>query len=322
MEGGGKVVCVTGASGFIASWVVKLLLSRGYTVRATVRDLGDPTKTDHVLTLEGAKERVQLFKADLLEEGSFDAAIDGCEGVFHIASPVTMSSKDHQAELIDPAVNGTINVLTSCAKASSVKRVIVTSSTAAVVVREPGIGPDDTIDETCFSDPTACEKQKLWYSLSKTLAEEAAWRFAKENGIDMVTINPGLVIGPLLQPRLNFSAGIVLELINGKNPWNSRSYRFVDVRDVAYAHVKALEIPSASGRYIITGQISTIDDIEKVFREFFPELRIADKNEEKEVFPASYRVKLDKVKSFGLEFTPVAVSLRDTFLRLKEKGFL
>jgi nucleoside-diphosphate-sugar epimerase len=97
MNGEGKVVCVTGASGYIASWIVKLLLLRGYTVRATVRNPMDTKKTNHLLTLEGASERLKLFKSDLLEEGSFDQAIEGCDGVFHTASPVSLTVTDPQA---------------------------------------------------------------------------------------------------------------------------------------------------------------------------------------------------------------------------------
>ncbi|GLT76974.1 hypothetical protein SLA2020_486040 [Shorea laevis] len=92
MSGEGKVVCVTGASGFIASSIVKLLLQRGYIVKATVRDPGDPKKIEHLLAFDGAKQRLRLFKAELLDEGCFDSILDGCEGVFHTASPVISSS--------------------------------------------------------------------------------------------------------------------------------------------------------------------------------------------------------------------------------------
>ncbi|KAH7679257.1 Cinnamyl-alcohol dehydrogenase protein [Dioscorea alata] len=210
----GKVVCVTGASGFIASWLVKLLLDRGYTVKATVRDLGDPKRTEHLRALDGASERLQLFKANLLEEGSFDAAFDGCECVFHTASPCFYDTKDPQAELLDPAVNGTLNVLGSCAKISSIKRVVVTSSTAAVIFNSR-CTDDVMVDEAWFSSTDFCKRAELWYPLSKTLAEECAWKFSKENGIDMITINPSFVIGPLLQPTLNLSAALIQNLMNG-----------------------------------------------------------------------------------------------------------
>ncbi|KAL0006885.1 hypothetical protein SO802_008387 [Lithocarpus litseifolius] len=97
-----KVVCVTGASGYIASRLVKLLLQRGYTVKATVRDTNDPKKTEHLLSLDGAKERLQIFKADLLKEGSFDSAVDGCQGVFHTASPVILTANDPQIGVDGP----------------------------------------------------------------------------------------------------------------------------------------------------------------------------------------------------------------------------
>ncbi|VYS45525.1 unnamed protein product [Arabidopsis thaliana] len=322
MGDGGKVVCVTGASGYIASWIVKLLLFRGYTVNATVRDPKDRKKTDHLLALDGAKERLKLFKADLLDEGSFELAIDGCETVFHTASPVAITVKtDPQVELINPAVNGTINVLRTCTKVSSVKRVILTSSMAAVLAPETKLGPNDVVDETFFTNPSFAEERKQWYVLSKTLAEDAAWRFAKDNEIDLIVLNPGLVTGPILQPTLNFSVAVIVELMKGKNPFNTTHHRFVDVRDVALAHVKALETPSANGRYIIDGPVVTIKDIENVLREFFPDLCIADRNEDiTELNSVTFNVCLDKVKSLGIiEFTPTETSLRDTVLSLKEK---
>uniref|UniRef100_M4ES88 NAD-dependent epimerase/dehydratase domain-containing protein n=1 Tax=Brassica campestris TaxID=3711 RepID=M4ES88_BRACM len=313
MNGGGKVVCVTGASGYIASWIVKLLLLRGYTVKATVRDPKDQKKTDHLLALDGARERLQLFKASLLEEGSFEHAIDGCDAVFHTASPVKIIATDPQAELIEPAVKGTINVLTTCTKVSSVKRVILTSSMATLLSPNFPLGPNVLLDETTFSDPSQ------WYILSKTLAENAAWTFAKDNNLDLVVMNPGLVIGPVLQPTINFSVDVVIDFIKGKNTFNRKHHRLVDVRDVALAHIKALETPSANGRYIIDAPIVTTEEIEKILREFFPDLCIAHENEDIDLNSMAYEVNVEKVKSLGIEFTPTETSLRDTVLSLKEK---
>uniref|UniRef100_A0A1J3E711 Tetraketide alpha-pyrone reductase 1 n=1 Tax=Noccaea caerulescens TaxID=107243 RepID=A0A1J3E711_NOCCA len=319
MNGGGKVVCVTGASGYIASWIVKLLLLRGYTVKGTVRDPQDKKKTGHLLALDGAKERLKLFKANLLHEGSFEHAIDGCNAVFHTASPVTLTAADPQAELIKPAVMGTINILKTCTKVSTVKRVIMTSSMATVMFPKSPLRPNDFVDETTFSDPSVCEEEKHWYVLSKTLAEDAAWQFAKANNIDLIVMNPGLVIGPILQPTLNFSVDVIVDFINGKNTFNRRYHRLVDVRDVALAHVKAFETPSANGRYIIDAPIVTTKDIEKVLREFYPELCIAEESEDIDIISKTYKVSVEKVKSLGIEFTPTEISLRDTVLSLKEK---
>ncbi|KAM5552181.1 phenylacetaldehyde reductase-like [Rosa sericea] len=321
--GESKVVCVTGASGFIASWLVKLLLQRGYTVKATVRDPDDQKKTEHLLSLDGAKERLHLFKADLLEEGSFYTAIDGCECIFHTASPVllSVSSANPQAELIDPALKGTLNVLGSCVKVQSIKRVVITSSIAAVGYNGKPLTADVIIDESWFSDPAFCEKTKLWYMLSKTLAEEAAWKFAKEKGIDIITINPGWVIGPLLQPTLNFSDEIILKLVNGTEKFPNKTYGFVDVRDVANAHILAFENLSASGRYCLVGSVKHCSEVVKMLHEISPALNLPDKCVDDEPFSPTYQVSKERAQTLGVKYIPLEVSLKDTVESLKDKNF-
>jgi len=111
-----------------------------------------------LVKLDGAKERLQLFKANLLEQGAFDSAVQGCQGVFHTASPFYHDVKDSQAELIDPALNGTLNVLKSCAKSPSLKRIVLTSSAAAVAYNEKPRTPDVVVDETWFTDADFCAK--------------------------------------------------------------------------------------------------------------------------------------------------------------------
>ncbi|KAL4600977.1 hypothetical protein ACB092_11G238800 [Castanea dentata] len=317
-----KVVCVTGASGYIAAWLVKLLLQRGYTVQATVRDTNDPKKTEHLLSLDGAKERLQLFKADLLKEGSFDSAVDGCQGVFHTASPVILTANDPQSQIIDPAVKGTLNVLQSCAKVPSIKRVIITSSMASVMFKKEPLTPDVVIDETWFSDPVACEELKQWYMLAKTLAEEAAWTSAKENGIDLVTINPGFVIGPLIQPTLTPSIEAFLAIINGTQVVSNGIYIFVDVRDVANAHIQAFEIPAASGRYCLVGGVTQHSEIFNILHKFHPSLHLPKKSEDDKPLQPVYKISQEKTKSLGISFIPVEVSVRDTVESFKENGIL
>ncbi|CAN1316676.1 Phenylacetaldehyde reductase [Linum perenne] len=316
-EGKGKVVCVTGASGYIASWLVKLLLQGGYTVKATVRDPNNPKKTQHLLALDGAKERLNLFKADLLDEGSFDNVVEGCEGVFHTASPFYLN----QAELVDPAVKGTLNVLRSCAKVPSIKRVVITSSMAAVAFNGRTLAPDVVVDETWFSDADFCRKSKLWYMLAKTLAEELAWKFSKENGIDIVTLNPGLVIGPLLQPTLNTSAESILNLVKaGAEKYPNTTYRWVDVRDVAYAHIYALENPSASGRYCLVGAVVHASEAVNILHDLFPDLIIPQECADDKPPMPKYQVSKERVESLlGVKYTPLETSLKDTVESLKEK---
>ncbi|OMO55798.1 NAD-dependent epimerase/dehydratase [Corchorus capsularis] len=282
-----KVVCVTGASGYIASWLVNLLLRHGYTVKATVRDPSDKKKTDHLVGLDGAKERLQLFKAELLDEGAFDSVVHGCIGVYHTASPCFYDTKDPQFFSLE-------NLLLMM-----------------------------TADETWFSDPDFCEKSKLWYMLSKTLAEKTAWKFAQENGIDITVINPGMAIGPLLQPTLNTSVTHILNLI-GAETFRNTTYRFVDVRDVANAHILAFENPSACGRYCVTGKPLHLSEISDILHQLYPSLKLPQKcvdDEQSMLALPPFQVSQDRVISLGLTFTPLELSLKDTVESFKEKKF-
>ncbi|EXB93326.1 hypothetical protein L484_015314 [Morus notabilis] len=321
VTGAGKVVCVTGASGFIASWLVKFLLQRGYTVKASVRDPNDAKKTAHLTSLDGAKERLKLFKADLLEEGSFDSAIEGCDGVFHTASPFFHDVKDPEVELLEPAIKGTLNVLSSCSKSKSVKRVVLTSSIAAVAYNGKPRTPDVVVDETWFTDPNIARESKLWYVLSKTLAEEAAWKFVKEKGIDLVTINPAMVIGPLLQPTLNTSASAILDLINGAQTFPNLSFGWVHVKDVANAHVQAFEVPSASGRYLLVERVCHYSEVVGILRELYPALRLPEKSADDKPFAPTFQVSKEKAKSLGINYIPIQTGLKETVESLKEKQF-
>ncbi|GMI65957.1 hypothetical protein like AT5G19440 [Hibiscus trionum] len=321
-----KVVCVTGASGFIGSWLVNFLLQRGYTVNATVRDPNDPKKVEHLVELDGANERLRLFKAELMDEGSFDSAVEGCIGVFHAASPCFYSSavKDQQAEMVEAAVKGTLNVLRACAKVASIKRVIITSSLAAVMSTGEPLADNVVVDETWFSDPGFCQELKHWYSLSKTLAEKVAWEFSEENGIDMVSINPGMVSGPPLQPTVGISLEPIVKLI-GAETFTDATFRWVDVRDVAIAHILAFESPSAHGRYCLDGKPMKSSQVLKILRELYPDLNFPERCSVKTRLLSvytEYELSEEKVKSLGIIFTPLEVSLKDTIDGLREKNLL
>ncbi|XP_074310563.1 phenylacetaldehyde reductase-like [Silene latifolia] len=325
VEGGGegKKVCVTGANGYIASWIIKLLLDRGYIVHGTVRSLDDPSKTAHLLELDGAKDRLKFFEASLSEEGSFDAAIDGCIGVFHSASPVKIAAPNPEEEIIAPAVNGTLNVLASCVKNPTVKRVVFTSSIGACVFNDRPQTPEVVVDETWWSVPEFCKFSPLkWYLMSKTLAEQAAWKFVKENGIDMVTINPTICIGPLLQNTLSGSCTYIHALVNGSETYLNETFNWVHVKDVAEAHIRAFEIPSAHGRYLMGESIAHHSEIVEILRELYPDLKLPTKPSDDRPPAQLCKISQEKFESLGIKYTPLRDAVKDTVDCFKKKKFI
>ncbi|PIA48431.1 hypothetical protein AQUCO_01400787v1 [Aquilegia coerulea] len=310
-----QTVCVTGAGGFIASWLVKLLLEKGYTVKGTVRNPDDP-KNCHLKDLEGAKERLVLCKADLLDYESLREAIKGCHGVFHTASPVT----DDPEQMVEPAVNGTKYIIDAAAEAG-VRRVVFTSSIGAVTMN-PSRGPDVVVDESCWSDLDFCKITKNWYCYGKTVAEQAAWEMAKEKGVDLVVVNPVLVMGPLLQPTVNASIIHILKYLTGSAKTYANSVQaYVDVRDVALAHVLVYETPSASGRFLCAESVLHRGEVVEILSKFFPEYPIPTKCSD-EVKPRAkpYKFSNQKLKDLGLEFITVKQSLYESVKNLQEKG--
>ncbi|KAF5931244.1 hypothetical protein HYC85_032117 [Camellia sinensis] len=160
---------------------------------------------------------------------------------------------------------------------------------------------------------------QLWYALSKTLAEDAAWNFTKKKGIDMVTINPSMVIGPLLQPMLNTSAAAILNLINGSQTFPNSTLGWVNVKDVANAHIQAFEIPSANGRYCLVESVAHYSELVKILQEQFPAFHLPEKSADDKPFMPTYQVSKERTKSLGLEFIPLKQSIKKTVESLKEK---
>nr|GMD30606.1 cinnamoyl-CoA reductase 1-like [Ipomoea batatas] len=313
----GQVVCVTGAGGFIASWLVKLLLQKGYTVRGTVRN-PDDEKNGHLKQLEGASERLTLWKADLLDYQSLRQAINGCDGVFHTASPVT----DDPEQMVEPAVIGTKNVIAAAAE-GGVRRVVFTSSIGAVYM-DPNRGPDEVVDETCWSDLEFCKNTENWYCYGKMVAEKKAWEEAKERGVDLVVINPVLVLGPLLQTTINASILHILKYLTGSAKTYANSVQaYVHVKDVALAHILLFETPSALGRYICAENVLHRGEVVEILAKFFPEYPIPTKcSDETKPRAKPYKFSNQKLKDLGLEFTPTKQALYDTVKSLQEKGHI
>ncbi|KAF6151105.1 hypothetical protein GIB67_010004 [Kingdonia uniflora] len=275
-------VCVTGAGGYIASWPVKLLLSKGYMVHGTIRNPGDK-KNAHLKTLDKALENLKLIKADLLDYNSLYAAIEGCVGVFHVACPVpsehivcaalsTSMYLEEEVEKIEPAVKGTLNVLQACLE-TTVKRVVFVSSDDTVLMN-PNWPRDHVMDEACWSDKEYYSETKNWYCLAKTAAESKALEYAKETKLEVVTVCPSLVIGPMLQSTTNASSLVLIKVLtDGVDVLENRFQNFVDVRDTAEALLLAYEKPEAEGRYICTSHKMRIKDLVEKLRSIFTDVK-------------------------------------------------
>ncbi len=263
-----STVLVTGGSGFIGSHTIVKLLAAGHDVRATVRDLKRADEVRAMLRTGGAvaPERVQFFAADLEKDAGWAEAVRGCEFVLHVASPLPASVPKNEDELIVPAREGTLRVLRA-ARDAGVKRVVVTSSFAAIGYGHPASHPAFT--EKDWTDPNSSDV--MAYPKSKTLAERAAWDFmAKEGGaLELATVNPVAVFGPVLAPDFSASIQIISRLMDGSLPGAPKlSFGVVDVRDVADLHVIAMTHPAAKGeRFLaVAGEFMSIKQVALVLK--------------------------------------------------------
>ncbi|KAF7843213.1 cinnamoyl-CoA reductase 2-like [Senna tora] len=316
-----KKVCVTGAGGFVASSLVKLLLSKGYFVHGTVRQPGNE-KYDFLLKLEPS-ENLKLFKADLLNYESLYSAIVGCSAVFHVASPV---------EVVEPAVKGTTNVLKASLEAK-VERVVFVSSISAVFMN-PQLSKEKLIDESCWSDKEYCKKteghasftriflllMQNWYCYSKTEAESQALDFAKRTGLAVVTICPTLILGPVLQSTVaNASSLILLKLLKGCESLENKQRWIVDVRDLADAILMAYEKPEAEGRYLCNAHSIKTQELVEKLRTLYPNYSYPKNYTEVDDYK---RLSSEKLQSLGWRYRPLEETLVDSVESYKEAGFL
>jgi nucleoside-diphosphate-sugar epimerase len=271
-------VLVTGGSGFVASHLVDRLLARGCTVRASVRDLGRADKVEPLRRLaRDLPGTLELFEADLLEPGAFDDAADGCQVVFHVASPFLLPEQiqDPRRDVLDPALDGTRNILDAVDRTPSVERLVLTSTVGAIFgdyvdVREMA---DETLAEDYFNTTSTLDDNPYHYA--KTVAELEAWGAArKQDRWSLVTINPGLVLGPSLGTASDSGSLFLMnELMSGYFFYGAPnfSFTFVDVRDVAEAHIRAAEVDTASGRYILARpEMVSMGQMARIIRDRHP----------------------------------------------------
>jgi len=335
----GKLACVTGASGFIGTHVVRELLERGQRVRATIRDASDDQKTAHLRDLPGADERLELFSADLMKAGSFDEAVAGCDWVFHIATAVFLNAKDPQREIIDPAIQGTNNVLDAIEKAGTVKRLGLTSSIAAVQNVTERKDHTYTEDDWC-SDATIKTGP---YPLAKVTAEKAVWDRKEKLGFDLTVVNPTLVLGPVMaKVHMRSSPSALRSIVGGQYPGCPKlAFGLVDVRDVVNALVTGVET-GANGRFILNKQSMWMREIAQTLKPHYPTLKIRtwplpnlfmylaplfEKRVSRDYLKRNLG-RMDSIdnskvqRELGLSLHPVEQTLRDTVDSMIERGFL
>ena len=265
---GEQTVLVTGGSGFLGGWCMVEALRSGYRVRTTVRDLAREGEVRAGVGSQiDAGERLTVHAADLLGDAGWAEAIAGCDYVLHVASPFPPAQPKDPDELIVPARDGTLRVLRE-SLAAGVKRIVVTSSVAAV---RNGGRNDGTreLTEADWSDPDNAELTP--YTRSKTIAELAAWEFMREQGAEerLVTVQPGAIIGPLLGADRSYSLQAVERMVTGQMPGIPRlGFSFIDVRDVARLEVDALSAPEAGGqRLLAAGTFLWLSDVGAILRE-------------------------------------------------------
>ena len=243
-------VLVTGASGFIAEHCIIELLKNGYSVKGSLRSMNREQEVRDAVKTETDDTKLEFCKLDLLEDDGWEDAMWDCDYLMHVASPFVIEDPKDENELIKPAKEGTLRAL-NAAKKAGIKRVVLTSSVAAVNSHMMS----GTSDHTTWTDINS--KYVTPYQKSKTIAEKAAWDFYNNqdnsNKMDLAVINPGGVMGPQLGNDLGgASTQIVSQLISGKFPMiPALSFPFIDVRDVAILHLKAMTTPDADGKRFI-----------------------------------------------------------------------
>ena len=267
-------VMVTGATGYVAGWLVSKLLEEGFTVHAPVRSPDDDLKLKYLNKLaDKFPGSIKYFKADLLDQGSYAEAMVGCELVFHTASPFVIDVKDPVKELIEPAKLGTRNVLEQANKTPTVKRVVLTSSCAAIYCDNKELEEDSKQEFTEEDWNTNASVNHQPYSYSKTLAEKEAWDvLGKQDRWDLVVVNPSLVIGPGINPNsTSESFKLIKQFGDGTMKTGAPDWGIgvVDVRDLADAHFNAGMIPEASGRYIISAYNTSFLEMAKPLRQHY-----------------------------------------------------
>ncbi len=331
-----QIILVTGGAGYIGSWVVKYLVDEGHTVRVSVRDKSKTEKYDNLLEIgRESKGNIELWEADLTIDGSFDEAAKGCDAIIHMASPFILETKNAQENIIKPALNGTRNVLSSATKSGTVKKIVLTSSIAAVHGDNADMVEQNikAFNESHWN--TTSNETHQPYSYSKTIAEKEAWKIHDaQNQWNLVVINPGFVMGPPITKKSNSGSITFLnDVLSGKFKTGAPDLKFgfVDVRDIAKAHVLALKNNTAEGRHIVVNKVMNVIEFSNIIETNFPKKYKLPKMQAPKFLvwllaPAfgitrkfvsknvGYPIEFDNsksIKELGLSYTPIETSIKE-----------
>jgi nucleoside-diphosphate-sugar epimerase len=268
MADSGGTVLVTGGTGFLGGWCIASLLERGYDVRTTIRDLSREPAVRDAVAAAGvqADSRLTVTAADLGSDAGWPEAVNGCRYVLHVASPFPPVQPKDPNELIVPARDGALRVLRAALEAG-VERVAMTSSIAAV---RPSRQSSEAAPYTEADWTDGEDGSRTPYVRSKTLAEQAAWQHVRGADAEdrLATINPGAIIGPTLSDDHSYSLQAVQRLLGGMPAVPRLGFTFVDVRDVADLHIRALTSPAAGGeRFIATDRFLWMPEAAAILRE-------------------------------------------------------
>jgi dihydroflavonol-4-reductase len=341
-----KRVLVTGASGYIGKHITLALLNQGYAVRASVRNLNKSSEVrnavrPHLLDSSELDSLLTFVELDLEKDAGWDAALDGIDVLMHTASPFPLASPKDENDLIRPAVDGTLRAL-KAAHNSGVKRVILTSSMAAIYGRELPAGASEC-DETMWTDVTHPVGRGA-YTKSKTLAEKAAWDYVKSDApeIALTTINPVLVLGAPLDKNFGSSISLVERILKGSDPMlPDLKFAIVDVRDVAKMHVDAVKNDATKGERILSSsETKSFVEMAKFLKSVYPKSKVKTAQAPTAIIKAlslfdgsiktilpllgkPMRISNAKAKRLlGINFIPVEVTLRDSADYLIKNGFV
>ena len=259
-------VLVTGGSGYIGGWCIAQLLQQGHTVRTTVRSLKREAEVRRAIATIAPQANdphaLTFYAATLEKDDGWAEAVAGCRYVLHVASPVPLQQPKNADELVGPARDGTLRVLKAAVDAAC-ERVVMTSSVAAV--GEHGKGAADESQWTNLNDSRVSP-----YARSKTIAERAARDFMADHhaATSFATVNPSLVLGPVMSPDASPSVEVVSRMLSGAVPAVTNvGFNIVDVRDVADLHIRAMTAPNAAnGRYIASGEFMGMADVAQLLR--------------------------------------------------------